>query len=202
MNTQKQANPDHPINELISRRWSPYVFADRPVSTEDLRSAFEAARWAASSYNEQPWSYIVAVKHDEDAFQTLLSCLVEGNQGWASAAPVLAIGCTNLKFTRNGQPNAAAVHDLGLASANLTFEATARGLFVHQMIGILPDKARELYRIPEGIQPVTGLAIGYAADLNTLSSEYQARDLASRGRKTLSQFVFGGEWGSASQITK
>lgn len=102
-------------------------------------------------YNEQPWSYIVAVKHDEDAFQILLSCLVEGNQGWASAAPVLAIGCTSLKFTRNGQPNAAAVHDLGLASANLTFEATARGLFVHQMIGILPDKARELYRIPEDV---------------------------------------------------
>jgi len=202
MNTQKQANPDHPINELIARRWSPYAFADRPVSSEDLRSAFEAARWAASSYNEQPWSYIVAVKHDEDAFQTLLSCLVEGNQGWAAAAPVLAIGCTNLQFTRNGQPNAAAIHDLGLASANLTFEATARGLFVHQMIGILPDKARELYRIPEGIQAVTGLAIGYAADPNTLPSEYQKRDLASRGRKTVSQFVFGGEWGSASQITK
>jgi len=202
MNTQKQANPDHPINELIARRWSPYAFADRPVSSEDLRSAFEAARWAASSYNEQPWSYIVAVKHDEDAFQTLLSCLVEGNQGWAAAAPVLAIGCTNLQFTRNGQPNAAAIHDLGLASANLTFEATARGLFVHQMIGILPDKARELYRIPEGIQAVTGLAIGYAADPNTLPSEYQKRDLASRGRKTVSQFVFGGEWGSASQIIK
>jgi len=202
MNTQKQANPDHPIHELMARRWSPYAFADRPVSTEDLRSLFEAARWAASSYNEQPWSYIVAVKHDEGAFQTLLSCLVEGNQGWASAAPVLAIGCTNLKFARNSQPNAAAVHDLGLASANLTFEATARGLFVHQMIGILPDKARELYRIPEGIQPVTGLAIGYAADPHTMSVKYQERDLASRGRKTVSQFVFGGEWGSASQITK
>ena len=93
------------------------------------------------------------------------------------------------------------VHDLGLASANLTFEATARGLFVHQMIGILPDKARELYRIPESIQPVTGLAIGYAADPNTLPEKLQERDLASRGRKPLSQFVFGGEWGSASQIT-
>ena len=202
MNTQKQANPDCPIHQLIAQRWSPYAFADLPVSTEDLRSVFEAARWAASSYNEQPWSYIVAVKHDGGAFQTLLSCLVEGNQGWASAAPVLAIGCTNLKFTRNGQPNAAAVHDLGLASANLTIEATARGLFVHQMIGILPDKARDLYRIPEGIQPVTGLAIGYAADPNTLPEKYQERDLASRGRKTVSQFVFGGEWGSASQITE
>lgn len=153
-------------------------------------------------YNEQPWSYIVAVKHDEDAFQILLSCLVEGNQGWASAAPVLAIGCTSLKFTRNGQPNAAAVHDLGLASANLTFEATARGLFVHQMIGILPDKARELYRIPEGIQPVTALAIGFAADPNSLPEKFQARDLAPRGRKPVSQFVFGGEWGAASNVMK
>lgn len=202
MNKQKQAKPDHPIHELIAKRWSPYAFANRPVSNSDLRSLFEAARWAASSYNEQPWSYIVAVKHDDDAFQKLHSCLVEGNQGWASAAPVLAIGCTSLKFTRNGQPNAAAVHDLGLASANLTFEATARGLFVHQMIGILPDKARELYGIPEGIQPVTGLAIGYAADPNTLPEKFQERDLASRGRKPVSRFVFGGEWGAASQIIK
>ena len=77
---------------------------------------------------------------------------------------MLALGCTSLHFALNGKPNAAAVHDLGLASATLTLEATARGLFVHQMIGILPDKARELYRIPEGVQPLTGLAIGYAAD--------------------------------------
>ena len=84
MNTQKQANPDHPINHLIAQRWSPYAFANRPVSPEDLRSVFEAARWAASSYNEQPWSYIVAIKHDEGAFQMLLSCLVEGHQEWAS----------------------------------------------------------------------------------------------------------------------
>lgn len=202
MNTQKHANPDYPIHELIAKRWSPYAFADRRVSTENLRSLFEAARWAASSYNEQPWNYIVAMNDDADAFQTMLACLVEANQGWASAAPVLAIGCTSLKFARNGQTNAAAVHDLGLASASLTFEATARGLFVHQMTGIVPDKARELYRIPDAVQPVTALAIGYAADPNTLPEQYQARDLASRGRKPVSQFVFGGEWGSASQITK
>src|SRR5262245_29708759 len=132
MNTQKQAKPDHPIHELIARRWSPYGFADRPVATEDLRSLFEAARWAASSYNEQPWSYIVASKDNPEEFARLLSCLVEGNQAWAKAAPVLALGCTSLHFARNGQPNAAAVHDLGLASATLTLEATARGLFVHQ----------------------------------------------------------------------
>ena len=117
---------------------------------------------------------------------------------WAKAAPVLALGCTNLYFALNGKPNAAAVHDLGLASATLTLEATARGLFVHQMIGILPDKARELYRIPEGVQPLTGLAIGYAADPNTLPERLRERDLAPRKRKPLSQFVFGGEWGTAS----
>ena len=202
MHTQKQASPDHPIHELIARRWSPYAFADRPVSDADLRSLFEAARWAASSYNEQPWAYVVATKSDPDAFERLLSCLVEGNQEWAAAAPVLALGCTSLRFTLNGQPNAAAIHDLGLASANLTFEATARGLVVHQMIGILPDKARELYRIPEDVQPVTGLAIGYAADPSALPEKYRERDLAPRSRKPLSEFVFGGEWGAASSIRK
>src|SRR5947207_6688914 len=115
----KQATPDHPVHELIARRWSPYAFADRPVSLDDLRSLFEAARWAASSFNEQPWSYVVATKDDPDEFARLLSCLVEGNQVWAKNAPALALGCVTLNFTRNNQPNAAAQHDLGLASANL-----------------------------------------------------------------------------------
>ena len=202
MNSQKQANPAHPIHELLASRWSPYAFAERAVSDDDLRSLFEAARWSASSYNEQPWSYIVATKANLENFERLLSCLVEGNQVWAKAAPVLALGCTNLHFVLNNKPNAAAVHDLGLASGSLTVEATARGLFVHQMIGILPDRARELYRIPEGMQPLTGLAIGYAADPDTLPENLRPRDLASRTRKPLAEFVFGSEWGSASDLVK
>ena len=202
MSAQKQATPDHPVHELLARRWSPYAFADRAVSDDDLRSLFEAARWAASSYNEQPWRYIVASKADPAEFDRLLSCLVEGNQAWAQAAPVLALGCTSLNFTLNGKPNAAAAHDLGLASANLTVEATARGLFVHQMIGILPDRARELYRIPEGVQPLTGLAIGYAAPPDALPEKYRERDLAPRPRKALGEFVFGGEWGTASGLAR
>jgi len=198
----KQATPDHPIHELIARRWSPYAFADRPVLEDDLRSLFEAARWAASSYNEQPWSYIVATKANPAEHERLLSCLVEGNQPWAKAAPVLALGCTSLRFARINKPNAAAVHDLGLASATVTLEAMARGLFVHQMIGILPEKSRELYGIPEGVQPLTGLAIGYAADPNILPEVYRQRDLAPRQRKPLAAFVFGGQWGSASNIVK
>jgi nitroreductase len=202
MNHPKRATPDHPVHELIARRWSPYAFADRPVLDEELRSVFEAARWAASSYNEQPWRYIVATKSDPAGFEKLLSCLVEGNRAWAKAAPALALGCVSLTFALNGKPNAAAEHDLGLASASLTFEATARGLFVHQMIGIVPDRARDLYRIPDGFRPLTGLAIGYAAEPGVLPEKLRGRDLAPRTRRPLAEFVFGGEWGSASDLAK
>jgi nitroreductase len=202
MNSPKQATPDHPIQPWIARRWSPYGFAGRPVSDDDLRSVFEAARWSASSYNEQPWRYIVAAEANPAEFERLLSCPVEGNQVWAKAAPVLALSCTSLNFALNGKPNAAAVHDLGLASATLTLEATARGLSVHQMIGILPDKARELYRIPDGVRPLTGLAIGYAADSGGLPDNLRGRDLAQRTRRPLAEFVFGGQWGTASDLTR
>ncbi len=202
MTMHKRATPAHPIHDLIAGRWSPYAFADRPVSDDDLRSLLEAARWAASSYNEQPWSYIVATKRNPAEYERLLSCLVEANQVWAKAAPVLALGCTSLNFARNSTPNPAAVHDLGLASASLTWEATARGLSVHQMIGIVPAKARQLYRIPEQVQPFTGLAIGYPADPSILPEGYRERDLAARQRKPLAEFVFGGEWGRAADVVE
>jgi nitroreductase len=200
MSTLKQAKPDHPIQDLLANRWSPYAFSDRPVSDEILRSLFEAARWAPSSYNEQPWSYLLATKSNPGEFDRLLSCLVEGNQPWVKQAPVLAIGCTSLQFKHNNKPNAAALHDLGLASANLSFEASARGLFVHQMIGIVPDRVRELYKVPEGIQPLTGIAIGYLGDPNNLPDGYKQRDLAPRTRKPLKDFVFSGGWAKSSEF--
>src|SRR2546427_12147603 len=140
LTTAKAAETDYPVHELIARRWSPYAFDGRPGSQSDVCSLFEAARWAPSSYNEQPWSYIVATKEDLEPFERLLSCLVEGNQAWAERAPVLALGVVSLKFAANGHDNRAAIHDLGLAAGNLVFEATARGLAVHQMIGIVPDR--------------------------------------------------------------
>jgi len=191
----KAANPDHPIHDLIGRRFSPYFFASRDVSDEDLRSLFEAARWAASSYNEQPWRYIVATRSDPDAHARLLGCLVDANQAWAKAAPVLALGVASLRFARNDKPNKAALHDLGLASATLTFEATARGLHVHQMIGILPDEARTRYAIPEGFEALTGLAIGYAGDPADAPEALAPRDRAPRQRRPLRETVFGGSWG-------
>jgi len=202
MSHPKEARPDHPIQELFVKRWSPCAFSDRPVPDDDLRSLFEAARWSASSYNEQPWRYIVATTTDLEGFERLLSCLVEGNQPWARAAPVLALGCTSLNFARNGRTNKAAEHDLGAAGACLSLEATARGLVVHQMTGILPDRARELYRIPDDFRPLTGLAIGYLGDPNTLPEKYKERDLAPRQRKPLAEFVFGGQWGAASDLVR
>jgi len=153
------ATTDYPIHELIAKRWSPYCFDERSVTDEDLRSLFEAARWAPSSFNEQPWSYVVAKKENSEEFTRLLSCLVEGNQVWAKAAAALALGITSLKFARNGKPNRAAIHDLGLSNGNLVLEATARGLSVHQMIGIFPDKAREIYEVPEGYEPMVAIAM-------------------------------------------
>ncbi len=191
----KEAKPEHPVHEFVAKRWSPYAFADRDVSDEDLRSLFEAARWAPSSYNEQPWSYIVATRAQRSEFERLLTCLVEGNQVWAKAAPVLALGVATLNFKRNAKPNRAAVHDLGLAAGNLLLEATARGLCVHQMIGILPDRARELYGIPEGSEAVTGIAIGYAGDPEALPDPLRERDLTARVRKPMREFVFTGSWG-------
>ena len=198
----KRAATDHPIHELIARRWSPYAFDARPVSKADLLSLFEAARWAASSYNEQPWSYIVATKEKPDEFQKLLSCLVDGNQLWAKSVPVLALGVASLNFKLNGKPNKAAIHDLGLAACSLTLEATARGLVVHQMIGILPDRAREVYGIPEGYEAVTGLAIGYVGEPDQLPEKLRPRDLAPRTRKPLKEFVFSGRWGIPSALVE
>lgn len=196
----KHASPDYPVHDLIAKRWSPYAFDDRPVSDGDLRSLFEAARWAASSYNEQPWSYIVATKKNVKEFERLLSCLVEGNQVWAKAAPVLALGIATLTFVRNKKPNRVALHDLGLAAGNLCLEATARGLMVHQMVGILPDKAREIYAIPEDSEAFTGLAIGYAGNPDRLPDNLKERDRAPRRRKPLGEFVFEGKWGTASAL--
>lgn len=195
-----KASTDHRIHELIAKRWSPYSFDKRSVIDEDLCSLFEAARWAPSSYNEQPWSYIVARKENAKEFERLLSCLVEANQVWAKAVPVLALGIATLRFARNDKPNRAAIHDLGLAAGNLVLEATARGLFIHQMIGILPDKAREIYEIPEGYEPMTGIAIGYAGDPNALPEELRERDLVRRPRKPLKEFLFSGKWGNVSDL--
>ena len=192
----KQANPDYPIHELIEHRWSPYLFSDRSVAKEDLLSLFEAARWAPSSYNEQPWRFIVATKEQPEELEKLLSCCVPANQEWAKAASALALGISHLVFDRNGKENKAAIHDLGAAVSYLSFEATARGISVHQMIGIEPVKAKQAYNIPDEYEVLTAFAIGYTDTEQRNSGELANRDQTPRQRKALSEFVFYEKWGT------
>ena len=199
---ERPAPTAHPIHELLARRWSPRAFHPRPVEPEKLRSLLEAARWAPSSYNEQPWSYIVATKEDPGEFSRLLACLVEGNQAWAKDAPVLLLSVASRRFARNGKENCHAFHDVGLASGNFVIQATAMGLFVHQMAGILPDKARETFGIPEGHEPVAGIALGYPGDPETLPERLRAAETAPRTRKALESFVFTGRWGQTSPVVR
>lgn len=193
----KTANPDYPIHDLIAARWSPYAFSRTSIPPSDLRSVFEAARWAPSSFNEQPWRYLVATRHEPADFERLLSCLMEGNRAWAQEAPVLALGCIREGFSRNDRPNRVALHDLGLASASLTFEAANRGIYVHQMAGIFPEKAKEVCAVPDGFQVVTGLALGYPAPPGSGPLPLQQRDASPRTRRAQDGFVFGARWGTA-----
>ncbi len=195
----KYAHPDQPIQPLLAQRWSPYSFDGRPVDPADLLALFEAARWAASSYNAQPWRYIVA-QRGQPGHGRVLACLVDANQAWARHAPVLALGVTNTRFPHNGKENAAAQHDLGLAAASLSLEATARGIAVHQMIGLYPDKVRDTFALPDGFLPLTALAIGYPGANPELAPEVAARDVQPRARAPLSAFVFGTAWGTAAEF--
>jgi len=190
----RAAPADHPISPLLRGRYSPYVFDPaRDVAESDLTALFEAARWTMSCYNDQPWRYVVGVRsRDPETWNKVLDVLVEGNQAWARHAPVLALGLTALNFERNGNRNPAARHDLGAASACLTVEASSRGLYVHQMLGIEPEKARKIFALPDDIEAVTGIAIGYRGSLDEADDKLADRDQRPRERRPLSEIIIRG----------
>lgn len=187
----RDANPDYPIHPLLVARHSPYAFDPaRPVDAATVHALFEAARWTMSSYNAQPWRYIVGIKGDgTDTWEKVHACLVEGNQPWAKNAPVLALGLAKTTFDHNGKPNKAAEHDLGAASAFLTVEAVSRGLCVHQMIGIEPEKVVATFALGADIKPLTGLAIGYLGEPGLIPEAYAARDRNPRARIAQRDFL-------------
>jgi len=198
----KRAVTEHDIIDVLAERWSPRAFADRPVEPEKLRQLFEAARWAASSYNEQPWRYLVATKDSPDAYERLLNCLGEFNQQWAKTAPVLMLGFYKTTFSRNDKPNRCAPHDLGAASAQLTAQATALGLYVHQMAGIRKDVIHETYDVPDGFEPMAALAVGYLGDPDVLPEQLAKRERNERTRRSLTETVFGDDWGEAAEVVE
>ncbi len=192
---RKPARADYEIHELIRERWSPRAFSEKPIEERALRSLLEAARWAPSSFNEQPWRFIVARREDEREFARLLSCLSEGNQRWARHAAVLLLSVASTVFARNGKPNRHAFHDVGLAAAHLALQATALGIAVHPMAGFSCERARELYRIPEGFEPVAAIAAGYPGEPADLPDDLRELELRERSRRPQPEFVFHGVWG-------
>jgi nitroreductase len=195
----KPAATDFPVHDLIRDRWSPRAFAQKPVEATVLASLFEAARWAPSSYNVQPWAYLVATKDDAKNFEKMLSVLVEFNAGWAKEAPVLVLAVAGLKLL-DGNPNRNAFYDTGAASALLSVEATARGLAVHQMAGYDSAKAKAAFDIPADWEPIAAIAIGYPGHPDSLPQGLRDREVAPRTRKPLSEFVMSGRWGHTSPI--
>jgi nitroreductase len=200
---KRPAPAEAPIHDLITHRWSPRAFDSRAVEPDKLRTLFEAARWSASSYNAQPWYFIVGTKNDPGNYKKVLDSFVEFNQGWAKSAPVVALSVAGFKMPHDGSTNRHAFHDVGQAAATLALQATALGLQVHQMAGIIPDKAREIFGIPPDFEAVAGFAIGYAGDPLTLpEGRLRDNETGARQRKPLSSFVFTGKWGQTSSFVK
>ena len=197
---EKLAQTDYPIIEILRRRWSPRAFSDQIVEPEKLLSLFEAARWAPSSFNEQPWYFVLATKQKPEEHARLLSCLSEKNQQWARQAPVLMVSIAKLNFDHTGKPNRHAFHDLGLAVANMIVQATSLNLFVHQMAGFSPEKVAELYNVPDNFEPVAAIALGYGRDVEDLPEPFRESELGLRSRKPIPSFVFEGQWGQPSRL--
>lgn len=197
----KPADTQYPILDVIKNRFSPRIFDTRPIEHDKLMTVLEAARWAASAMNTQPWRFIIATRDNEVEFEKMLGILKEGNQTWAKNAPVLLLAVARDEHD-GGYKNGHAAHDTGQALANLALQATELDLFVRMMGGFYPDKAREVYNIPEGYTPITSLALGYLGTLEQLEERLQEREQTPRSRKTLSELVFAGDWNNTAEFVK
>lgn len=179
------------ILEIIKSRRSPRGFWDKDVSDEDLFKLFEAARWAASSYNSQPWRFLYAKKEKNlELYDALLSVMVEFNQAWAKAAPVLMLTMVTKKYEYSGAEYKHAWHDLGLATANMALMAESLGFNIHIMGGFDPNKAIEIFNIPDSLEPVTMIAVGYGGLPGNLPLDIYKMEIAPRIRKEIAEFVF------------
>jgi nitroreductase len=185
------------VLDVILRRWSPRAFSAREVSPDDLKRIFEAARWAASSNNEQPWRFLLGRRGDE-TYGKIFDSLVEFNQGWVKSAPVLVLSASKKTFSKGNQ-NRHALHDTGAATANLALQTTALGLHAHHMAGFDAERARASFAIPEDYEIGCVTAIGYLGDPGTLPDTLREREEAPRSRKPLEELVFS-SWETASQF--
>ncbi len=196
----KTARTDHEILDLIERRWSPRAFdASKDVTETDLFRLFEAARWAPSAGNEQPWRFVSTSRaRSSEAFGSLLLSLAKKNRAWAEAAPVLVLVAVQEGRMADGAvlPRASAWYDAGQAVGFLTLQATAMGLSIRQMEGFDAARAREACAVPELFTPAIIMAIGYAGDPESLAIEsHRSSERQPRTRRPVSEIVFDGSWG-------
>jgi nitroreductase len=200
VNQLKHAANVDGVLPIFHSRWSPRSFSDREVSRADLAKVFEAARWAASSYNEQPWRFLVGLRNST-AYKKIFDSLMPVNQLWAVSAPVLILGATKTRFSHSDSPNRVALYDLGAAASYLTLQAAALGIATHQMAGFDVDAARKAFEIPDDYLPGAVIALGYQGEPAALPNEqFLAQEVAPRQRKPLKDFVFS-SWGSAENLS-
>lgn len=195
----KPAVTPYNIHPLLKKRWSPRAFTHQEVPKESMQRIFDAARWAPSSFNDQPWRFIVGIKGDK-TWDMILEALVEFNQKWASLAPVLAISIGKKTSAKTGKPNAVFQYDVGQAVAHITFQVMQEGLFMHQMGGINKEKAAQLFEVPEDYQVLTAFAIGHKGEPQLLEEDLAESEKSARKRHEPQQLVFSGKFGSASDI--
>jgi nitroreductase len=196
---EKRAESIYPIHELLTQRWSPRAFGEKVPEKEVLQRIFEAARWAPSASNEQPWYFIVGQKGD-NTFKNIFETLVEFNQLWVKTAPVAAIAVGRIKSNKSGKTNDWFSYDVGQSVAHLSIQATHEGLFVHQMGGFDRKKAAEIFNIPEGYEALTAFAIGEIGDYKQLHPNLQKLEVAERERKKIGEFVFSNTFGETSLL--
>lgn len=192
----KPAITQQPIHDLLAQRWSGRAYdAKQSVSTAQIISLLEAARWAPSCFGDQPWRFVVAnqATHPQ-AWQTAFDCLVPGNQGWAKEAPVLLLICADTLFSHNEKPNKWAPYDTGAATENLCLQATALGMMAHQMGGFDAELARTSFQVPARYQLLAMVAVGFPAAIDTLDDEAKQRETSERSRKSLGTLFFNGVW--------
>lgn len=192
----KNATTSEPIEELLARRWSPRAFdRDRQVDRRTLVRLFEAARWAPSCFNEQPWRYLVFDRfRSAEDWSKALDCVVEGNRAWATHAPVLLAAIADTMFSQTGKSNRWSHYDTGAASENLCLQATAMGLAAHQMGGFDAAALSTAFHIPERYEPIAMIAVGYVGDPQLLGERHRKSELAERSRRPVSDFVFINDW--------
>ncbi len=188
------------VHALVRQRWSPRSFSSREVAADDLKLMLEAARWAPSCFNEQPWRFIVGANPSTATYKKVLACLVEANQQWAGAAPVLMLTVGSRSFARNGKPNRYGLHDAGMALAGLTLQANAMGILVHAMGGFEHEKARAAFSIPEDYELGAAVAIGYLGNLSGLTGKTLEQEMAPRVRKPLEEIAFEDSFGQAALL--